>query len=99
MRSKEFPPSGESLWERACRHIRFPLNQFVGQRDNPNITYHLDRLGECVSEIEKQGGNPTELINVVEEMSKNYGGLPPRKQRIAASIMNILMGKEPPKFP
>ena len=99
MQSIELPPKGESVWERARRHIRFSLNPFVGRRNLSDIHHHLDRLEECVSEIEKQGGNPTDLIDIIEEASKNNGGLPPRKQQIAASIMNILMGKEPPKFP
>lgn len=99
MSNRETEPRRESVRERACRHIGFSLSRFVGRRDNPNIDYHLGRLEECVSEIKEQGGNPTELIDVVEEISRHSGGLPPRKQRIAASIMNILMGKEPPKFP
>lgn len=98
-KSKELPPEGESLWDRACRHIKFPLNQFVGRRDNPNIAYHLNKLGECVSEIKEQGGNPVDLIDVVEEVSKNNGGIPPHKQGVAASIRNILMGKGPQRLP
>lgn len=98
MPDKETAPRKESVWERARRHIEFPLNQFVGRRDIPNTLYHLDRLGECVSEIEEQGDDPTKLIDVVEEISKNNGGLPPHKQGIAALIVNILIGRGPRRF-
>ena len=87
----------ENPEKRACSAIGFVLNSHVGRRNLLQIFYNISRLRECIPLLKRQGKDPLELLDVLQEkMAENGENLPEYKQRLVGTMISIITGK---KFP